>query len=425
MHTSLTVTYEDGSVDSNNPRTLPPVDKITPWFSAMGKRTFNGLDPVPTPASEPWLAPEGIQGGPRIIFTDPASQSANPAYAVELNPTTYNGLNAAGARDGNILGLGSTMTGRPYPSRMQRVGAYWNYSLRAGLPFSTTLNPYKDIYIQDTSIFDFYDLLLDGPNKAERRSFDVVTADLTQTFWRNRLGLQGVWSVEHYEDGYYGILGWGGPGDTSISVDINQFLPDGTANPNVGRPMIESHSGGGIVNFQTRKNSRYTAFADLSASDFMKESWLTKVLGRHKLTGAYTVDDFEQESVTFNRTGMDYAYQALTGNTAAVSNGLPMAGFIAYIGSDLRSASGATGLSLPNLQTEMSLSVDRTRFFDSRWARPLNASDPGYVNPGDPWTAFDGTTSTQSENPANYTGWTTGAVGVLVSDYDNSKETAA
>jgi hypothetical protein len=46
------------------------------------------------------------------------------------------------------------------------------------------------------------------------------------------------------------------------------------------------------------------------------------------------------------------------------------------------------------------------------------------VNPGDPWTAFDGTTSTQSENPANYTGWTTGAVGVLVSDYDNYKETA-
>jgi hypothetical protein len=201
-------------------------------------------------------------------------------------------------------------------------------------------------------------------------------------------------------------------------------LPDGTANPNVGRPMIESHSGGGVVNFNERKNSRYTAFADLSASDFMKESWLTKVLGRHKLTAAYTVDDFEQESVTFNRTGMDYAYQALTGNTAAVSNGLPMAGFIAYIGSDLRSASGATGLSLPNLQTEMSLSVDRTRFFDSRWARPLNASDPGYVNPGDPWTAFDGTTSTQSENPANYTGWTTGAVGVLVSDYDNYKETA-
>jgi hypothetical protein len=422
MHTTLSVTYEDGSVHSNNPRTLPPVDKITPWFSAMGKRTFSGLDPVPVPATEPWLAPEGIQGGPRIIFTDPTSQSANPAYAVELNPTVYNGLNTSGARDGSILGL--TMPGRSYPSRMQRVGAYWNYSLRAGLPFSTTLNPYKDIYIQDPSIFDFYGLLMDGPNKAERRKFDVLTADLTQTFWRNRLGLQGVWSVENYEDGFYGILGWGGPGDTSISVDINQLMPDGTPNPNVGRPMIESHSGGGIVNSNERKNSRYTAFADLNSSDFMEESWLTKVLGRHKLTGAYTVDDFEQESVTFNRTGMDYSYLTITGGTAPVSNGLPMAGFIAYIGSDLRSASGTSGLALPNLQTEMSLSLDRTRFFDSRWAKPVNASDPGYVNPADPWTGFDGTASTQSENPANYIGWTTGATGVLVSDYDNYKETA-
>jgi hypothetical protein len=95
--------------------------------------------------------------------------------------------------------------------------------------------------------------------------------------------------------------------------------------------MVESHSGGGTANLSERNNSRYTAFADLNASDFLSESWFTKALGRHKLTGAYTIDDFEQESINFNRAGMDNSYLAITGNTAPSSGGLPQAGFITYV----------------------------------------------------------------------------------------------
>ena len=31
-HTSIRVKYEQGSVSSNNPRSIPPVDTINPWF---------------------------------------------------------------------------------------------------------------------------------------------------------------------------------------------------------------------------------------------------------------------------------------------------------------------------------------------------------------------------------------------------------
>lgn len=419
MHTSLSITYEQGSIHSNNPRTLPPVDKLTPWFTAMAKTTFDNRLAAPTPAAQPWLAPEGIGGGPRVIFTDPASATASPNYAIELVPTTNTGLGANGAIDRNVLGL--TMVGRPDALRLLRVGAYWNFSLSSGLPFSTTLNPYKDIYLTDSSIFDFYGKLMDGPNKAERRKFDTVTADLTQTFWSNRLGLQGVWSREHYEDGFYGVLGWGGPGDTSISVDINRFLPDGSANPNVGRPMIESHSGGGVVNYWKRENSRYTGFAEVAATDFMQESWLTKSLGRHRVTAAYTIQDDRNLTASFNRTGMPASYQVSAGGTVAVSNGLPQAGYVTYLAGDIRGASSAAGLNLPNISAVQQLGVANLRFWDSTWNRPVNPSTAGYVNPGDPWTGYNGTVSTQSENPANYLGWRTAAIPVITADYDNYK----
>ncbi|HTL68686.1 MAG TPA: TonB-dependent receptor plug domain-containing protein [Lacunisphaera sp.] len=416
MHTFLTMTYEDGSIHSNNPRILPPVDKLTPWFKAMNKLTIDNHN-APTSATEPWLDPGGIATGPRVIFSDPTSTIPANGYALEIVPTVYNGLNSAGAVDHNILGVG--MAGDPNHLKLARIGAYWNYSLNAKLPFSTTLNPYKDIYISDPTIFNFYDRLMDGPNKQEFRRFDVATADLTQTFWNNKLGLQGVWSIEHYSDGYDGIFGSGGPGDTSISVDINRYLPDGSGNPNVGRPMVESFSGQGNVTFSQRKNARYTAFADISASDFLHDSWLTRALGRHKLTAAYTVDEYQNNSINFDHIGMDGVYLGLTGNTAATHNGLVAAGFVTYLGPSLAGASSAAGLNLSNLRAVQQYTVGKTKYWDSHWAQPINSSDPQYVNPGATWTAFDGSTSTQSENPANYTGWTTGNTGVTVTDVNN------
>lgn len=417
MFTSLSVTYEQGAIHSNNPRILPPVDKISPWFTAMNKLTLDNRLPAPAASSQPWLAPEGIQGGPRIIFPDAGSGVASPNYIIELTPTAKGGLNSSGSIDGNVLGL--TMPGVPDALKLYRIGAYWNYSRNAGLPFSTSLNPYKDIYLRDSSTFDFYNQLLDGSNKAERRKFDVLTADLTQTFWNNRLGLQAMWALERYEDGFYGIMGDGGPGDTSVAVDVNRYLPDGSANPNLGRPMVESYSGGGRVNFWESKNSRYTGFAEVAASDFMADSWLTRALGKHRLTAAYTIQDDRNTRISFNRVSMPASYQTAAGGTASVHNSLPMAGFVFYVGPDIRGAGSASGLHLANVGTTKQLNMTNIRFWDSTWAKPINPAAAGYVNPSDPWTGYNGTVSTQSENPANYVGWRTAAFPTVTADYDN------
>src|SRR5690606_11290955 len=90
----------------------------------------------------------------------------------------------------------------------------------------------------------------------------------------------------------------------------------------------------------------------------------------------------------------------------------------------LMNRSTAAGANLPRLENEIRLTSGTLRLFDSHWNRSLNPSDPNYVNPGAEWlnptqrndpataqwyidnNADDPYTSFQSENPANYVGWT-------------------
>lgn len=415
IHTSLTVNYEQGTVNSNNPRILPPIDKITPWFNSMNKATYNGItsystyDPsVPgsgastpgNPNYQPWLANEGLYGGPIAYFTNPASsQESGPL--IDSGAITYFGLGPNGQIDHGIAGL-------PF-ARGVMIGEYSQYSLNANLPFSSTLNPYKDTYLSDPTIFNFYDQLLDGPNKAEWQGFQNTTIQFSQTYWKQRLGIQAIWNIEHYNNGSITTLN---DQDDAITVDINQVLTNGLPNPNVGRPMVYSRAAfDNTLSYSTRVSSRYTATADLRADDFLPASWLTKVLGEHELTAAYTEDKHDAESRSYERFAMDPSYNALSGTT-----GLNEVMYVSYLGPSIANASSAHGLNLSNLQAVQLPTSTTIEYYNSNWQPPVSSSAPGYVDPGAPWITSTGTVSTQSENPANYGGWSTATTGVLVAD---------
>ena len=56
----------------------------------------------------------------------------------------------------------------------------------------------KNALITDPSIFDFYNKLIDGPNKHEFRSFEAFNVVLSQTFWKNRAGLEAAFDQGRY-----------------------------------------------------------------------------------------------------------------------------------------------------------------------------------------------------------------------------------
>ena len=414
IQTSLKVNFEKGSINSNNPRMLPPVDQITPWFTALNKGTYNAISSwgdvlaIGNKDYQPWLSGRGLYGGPLAIFPDPTS-SQEQGPLINNGLTSYFGIGSNGKIDSGIGGLPSV--------RMIAISTYSQYSQQANLPFSKTLNPYSNTYITDPTIYNFYDHMIDGPTKHEWQDFDVVSADLSQTYWNNRLGLQAVWSLEHYSNGQLLTIDSGDPNARyAITVDVNQILPDGSSNPNVGRPMVVSRAAFGNANLSAeRKASRYTAFADIKASDFLRESWLTKLLGRHVFTAAYTKDRQETDTRYGRRFQMDPSFTALTGTTTPNVQEVMV---ISYLGDSLLNATTAHGANIGSLQA-LQIPTAKFRYYDSHWVPPVNPSTAGYVNPSAPWTnTLTGAASTQSENPANYVGWTTSnSLGALVADY--------
>ncbi len=421
--TSLRVNFETGQAKNRNPHTMPPVDKITPWFQTgtfpdkngkaqlnMNKMTFDsnyssyyfpdvsgsGAMVSTSPNFQPWVT--SLYQGAWAYFPNPASsgqvglfRSPGKYYFGE----TY-GLSSTGAIDRNISGLQSG--GLVVITQQQLMAGV------AGLPFAAA---YKNTSMTDDTIFDFYNKSYTGPDRLTEIEFQAVNAHLTQTFLNNRIGVDLVYDKQRHDtDNYNPYAGT----DGSITVDINRVYGDGSPNPNVGRPyIITSSYYGGSETHNWRESQRATVFAEFRVTDVMKESWLTKVLGRHVFTGVYNKTNFHNNS----RTGATSAFAPL-GSTAdpdgLIGTALdPFRWFqqVSYLGPDMRGLSSPSGLNLDAISVvQRPASNNKILVFNSRWNKPTDSAVAGYVNPATPWyNSWLRTTQTESENPANYKGW--------------------
>ncbi|OAM91193.1 TonB-dependent receptor plug domain-containing protein [Termitidicoccus mucosus] len=422
--TSLRVGYEHGDVKANRPRTTPPIDAITPWFNAMNKQTYdprtvglsdatliaqaiaNGdlgagaaqpnIDGNPNPNYQPWLGPAGaIYENLATVFPDPRSGAWTaiiPGLALETG-----GLAPDGSVDGEIEGMPWTV--------WRGIRNFNDYAGFVGLP-NNNLGVYKAVTLSDDSIFDFYDKLLEGPNKREWQKFDSVNVALAQTFFNEKLGIEAVYDYQKYEEGMANLLStW----SQALTIDVNSRLPDGTPNPNVGRPMVVGSNNSNFSRETERESWRFTAYGELDFKDFMDpSSWLTRLLGRHVFTGLYSTHKYDLSTRNWASHATDDAYGELIRVTGINTNQRQLA-TINYLGPSLLDASSASGARIGRLGAVQRPSSGRAAIYDSTWTATG-------VSPGDPWTTPTGDTSTQSENPANYAGWRTIDVGIWNAD---------
>lgn len=442
IKTSIRANFENGDIDANRPRTLPPGDRITPWFMTgtttaangnvyqnFNRRVFDwryynsyfaavpdsGTNVATSPNFLPHLGPILLFGGSYAFFNDPASSTAvSPLYVPQSLFTEHKGIGPTGATDGNVRGLFQGV-------RWGHIANNVEIAQRLGLPFAAA---YKNKVLTDPSIFNFYDLLIDGPNKNEARKFEAFNLSLSQTFFKDRVGYELAFDRQDYEDSSW-ALNFPGRGETTgyITINIDSVLPDQTPNPNAGRPMIVTRSEFGADGINTdRETMRLTAFAELRADDLLKKSWLTQVLGRHVFTGAYTDDQSQQESRVWSTFGLsDNGNGLLRSNNLLPDRGLQI---VSYLGPDLRGRTSAAGINLSAITAEQAPSTKATlRGFDSTWNRPTNPTDPGYVNPAAVWrNPYNNQNLTQAENPANYVGWVNREVTVLDSRQGNNRD---
>jgi len=435
-HTSIRANFEDGKVNSNNPRDLPPNDQITPWFlkgtfNIPGYGAFNNLNKlVLNPnttwnqygnANNPSLYPNGQfpwllggmgRQGSGIESVYNASGGA-PLRTQVPTVIVSGGINSSGNTDGEIDGFEFFHNWVP--------SAYSSYA-QAVLPGGIY---YTDKSLADPSIFNFYKKLIDGNNKGEFANWRAGNVTIDQTFLNDRVGVELTYDYQRYHNGQESFISGGG---YSIGMDMNTQLADGSANPNVGRPFIgNSGQYGNNTDYVAHDGKRFIGTGDLRAKDFLGDTWLAKLLGHHVFTPLLAEDYRRDDSRSYARWATTPQYmQATQQQGTDITTGARQLDWIAYLGPSMMNASSAAGANLSAITGNLTPPLwDTVKFFNSTWKPGINPATNAAYLPSDAYTAVshdqtgatvNNTGSTQSENPANYVGWTTQSFQTLNAD---------
>ncbi len=406
-HTTVRIKFEDGKVKSNNPRIIPPNDTITPWFN----NTYNKV-----------TVNTGTPGNGYLSSTSPAIKLLRPGGVASLQGVTSGPDVKSYFSDGNsvpnLVIAGSISGGPGWIGQAIRPLAMPTYSqyAAANLPGGSF---YQDKVLTDSSVFDFFKNLLDGNNKREWQNWKATNVDLQQTFFGDKLAFDFTYDRQDYTGGQSTLL----TGNYyAIGVEVNEILPDGSANRNLGRPYVAGSDGLGNNYYNTlRQNKRGIVTADLKAEDYFGKNWLSYILGRNVFTGLANVDEKDYRMVQWaeHATTPDLInmYYGTAPNVPNSITGNRAFDWVYYLGPSMQSAGTARGANLSNISMRLSPAGSSVvRYFDGTWKTQPGASD--YVNPTAQYTYTDyntgqSVTGTQVDNPANYIGWRNGPVNWL------------
>lgn len=394
--TRISLNFENGRIRANRPRTMTPEDNISLWFDGMNKRSFNpSVESADSDANKSYPYTNGVTVGRQywpgtVAYYGDADGNSQTVYKTPMKSDNF-GRKSDGTIDGSIGGL--------LFSRYFAVAGYKTYLGNTGAAGS---GYYSAKSLTDPSVFNFYENLIDGDNKREWQDWNAANINLTQTFLDGRLGLNFVYDMQRYRDGQESVFNGGGA--FAIGVDINTHTIDGKVNPNFARPYVSgSTEQGGTDSQIDRDGLRFTPFAELRATDLLKKSWLTDLLGRHVMTGVLSRDTKVQRDRQYALDLASTDYPSYLGETAGRTGHITAYNWQAYLGDSLANASSASGANMRRIGFDIvSPETAAVDIFDSHWAST--------VNPADPYTFTDlngkSVDSTQSENPANYIGWT-------------------
>lgn len=457
--------YERGRIRSNSPRSIAPTDRITPWFTPVGQSGFqgefaniadwglggrlvdqineDGIGTIGTSRFNAWV--DGGSGNDPIyvyvphstdvaLITERSVNSRGSWFAVtedgevvEVVPNDGSGFN--GQIQGTVRGVGPVTI-----NDTNRAAA------EAALPFQGF---WRASSFTNTDHFDFFNHLIDGDTKVEKKNFDVYEFDLMHTFMNNRFGYNLSYFKQEYESEFNPVLGQ--VFVPSIYVDIGMWditsTPDNLVpNPHAGQAYADWNFGhvGSNESTYDRDSKRAQAFVTIDIPDLTDgDSWFTRFLGRHDVVGVLQNQDFERKTRNFRPAGWSREY--IADRAGEVPGTIPPAGWrldeLESLYGSTRAGTArvyleATGPNATGLQPFRTINLPSgTVNVQAFNATPLPGFDQdAAAQPWeDPWArALDpDATNPQARNPDNYVGWvpSIGAYNmVLATDSDGARE---
>jgi hypothetical protein len=357
-NTTLRLAYESGSINANRPRTLPPQDMVSRWF-----------DVSPTGSAKPTHDPhnlfqlflyddegnnvDNLYWGP-IGFTFEASAVyAGPQFGI-AGGALPNGTDSFvpiihrryGPDASNGIGFQSFVTIRGVNQLYGNM--LGNPTDQNGNLKSETRNFYVNEHIQDTSLFDFRNLLFDGPNKSEMERFDVMTGSLEQTFLEGNAGVAYHFNKEEYRNRFRSVVG-DGSRFGGIGVDVNVTYPNGDVNPNFGRLFASAGGRGGATSSNIdRENHRFTSFFKFDATEKV-DGLIGELLGDHTLTGLFENQRSNTRNISLRNFVWDDDFQQ-NSNPVNPSN-ITNVGTLVYLSGDISGQTSSAGSNASNLRS--------------------------------------------------------------------------
>ena len=362
---SVNVNTEQGRIDSNLPRQFPLVNMVDAWFDPLARpdglvqpthnaietrangtysRSYNGPNPSIFVPQAVW----GEVGSGRVNTSLVANGTAgmlnlkqpfwHPAGSPNRNADWWASIRGSG--------------------RNQEI---WNGGVNSDISGEFTNNQ-----VTDTSIIDFRNHLIDGDNKGESLNFDTYNVSAEHLFWDNNIGVELAYDKQSSYQENHRLLAGGR--SEALQVDPTEILPDGSVNPNLGRPSVGFNNGSWGKADAESDVFRTTAFIKLNASE-KTDGLISKLVGNHTITGLFET----REASSYNRNGhlykwgLDYADFGTYTNGNYVHPSLPRVsghrnfGGIVYLGDSLYGAPTSAGAnlqaSLPTLEIEDSYTI--------------------------------------------------------------------
>ena len=373
--TSLRGSYETGKIDANPPDVLPPTDFYSSWWNGMGTQAevnavlsvpgtdlddINngaltqanvaalldaGIETIPDSFNgtrEEFIAQEGqfvprttinrfLRGNP--LGDDPTDGGRNSSVngtpyflfpAINYNSVTDKipGWDSDPELSEALGGFGiQGIMGRWRPRGFATQDVRWSRAATGGTGFDAKS-------MRDRNVFDYHNLLFMGTTNDIVTEFDLNQVFLVQELFNGNAGIELAFDTQRREQLEFTPFDTGDRKAIQLDLDQNHSpgdsdfdgIPDRLFNENLGRPVIRWND-----NFtRTRENEqdtfRATAFATLDFDKVTNNDVMSKIFGKHTITGLY--EDRENINLQRQIRGSWWADNSKWPGDASISNGL-------------------------------------------------------------------------------------------------------
>jgi hypothetical protein len=383
--TTINLSYETGYIDANRPRSLPPQDMVSAWFDPGPEGTpkpthnpYNGggtnyrfpgtyvPDDLSTPEVNEYSAGTarsnyfgfgGYTFEPVLVYQGPNATVPGGALGfdgiVYIQPGGNRGMdfsNGASAQSFATMRGTAENLGAVTPDRPDTLDQNGNSK-------NATRGFYTNAVVQDTSLFDFRNKLIDGPNKREQEWFDAVNFSIGRTFMEGKAGISYQYNKEEYGSDFDAKLA-NGSRFQGLGIDVNTHTRSGAVNPNFGRVWISGSRGSINTSDQNLENHRATGFYNLDLTE-QADGIAGKLLGNHTATLLFEDLRDNSRNVAYFQPQLDARFQTegdglRLNNPGSFQNNVDNNGIahLVYVSDSLAGASSSAGANVSNWQAK-------------------------------------------------------------------------